>query len=292
MGVLDRISALAGNVAKAKISFPKIASDHINKEESAHTGLAGVAEGISGVAGALASVDPTGIVAGAKQELDGLVFGTKTLTVQFNPASLNIDAYGGGRFPISNFSGSKGNAPGTIDFGPLAVYINISYTLIFDATDIADAFGADKFNLSAGALAKSAVSAVTTMVTGREYTVRPFVEGFLAAVRDPDHRTIVFEWGKLRYVGIMNRVDCKYTLFNPNGEPIRAEVQVNMLSESQPKETYVSETDEEGNVRPVVKHSGNDYLGYWTKRYTQIVEGKDALVGSTLKNVATNLLNL
>ncbi len=292
MGIMDRVGALAGNVAKAKLSFPKLAASSINKEEGAHTGLSGIKEGLSGVADALASVDPTGTVAGVTQTLDDLMFGTKTLTVQFNPASLSIDAYGGGRFPISNYSAGKGNALGTLDFGPLAVYINISYTLIFDATDIANAFASDKFNLSASSITKTAVSAITSAVTGKEYTVRPFVEGFLAAVRDPDHRTIVFEWGRLRYVGILSRVDCKYTMFNPNGEPIRAEVQIGMLSESQPQETYSSETDENGNAKPVTKRSNNDYLGYWTNRYTQIVDGKDALVGGTLKNMATSLLNL
>lgn len=291
MGVLDRISNLAGNVAKAKLSFPKIGATQTQKEAGAH---AAVKDGLKAIADTAASVDPTGTVAGVKNSIENLIGEKKTLTVQFNPASLNIEAYGGGRFPISNYSGDKGKTAGTIDYGPLAVYITVSYTLIFDSVDIGDAFAADKFNLSVSSLAKNITSAVSTGITGREYTVRPFVEGFLAAVRDPDHRTVIFEWGKLRYVGVMNRVSCKYTMFNPNGEPIRAEVQVSMLSESNPQADYRSERDEEGKVRKpgALTNRADDYLGYWTNRYTEIVGSHDALKGSTLKNIGTSLINL
>lgn len=291
MAVLDRISAIAGNVAKAKLSFPEVGVTQTNRTASAH---ASMADGLRSVANAMASVDPTGVVSEVKSSVQSLVGDTKTLTVQFNPSTLSIDAYGGGRFPINNYSGDKGKNTSTIDFGPLAVYIMISYTLIFDSVDIADAFAADKFNLSAGSVVKNAASAISTGITGREYTVRPFVEGFLAAMRDPDHRTVIFEWGRLRYVGMMNRVNCKYTMFNPNGEPIRAEVQISMISESNPQEEYRSERDDDGKMKNTgtVKKSGDDYLGYWTKRYTEIVGGRGALTGSTLKNTATSLLNL
>lgn len=284
MGLGDRIGAIAGNVTKAALHFPDIAVKNTTTESSDLEQA--FLNGLEGMSNALAAVDPTGTVADVSNSMMNLLGGTKTLEVQFNPSSLVIDAHGGGRVPINNYSSNDNNSPGTICFGPLAVYINISFTLIFDSTFIADAFAGDKFQLNATSLAKNAISAVAMGVTGKEYTVRPFVEGFLAAMRDPDHRTVIFQWGKLRYVGMMNSVNCSYTMFNPNGEPIRAEVQVNMISEAHPK-VKVSENDQ----REILQND-NDYLGYWTKRYNAIVKGKTSMSGQTLKNVGTSLINL
>lgn len=305
MGITDRLSAVAGNVAKATLIFPEIAVEQTTRENAAaQNGNQSMVASLNNLSSALDAVGPTGDVLDLANTLGAAVGGAKTLEVQFNPASLQIDAYGGGRVPISNYSQENGNNAGMVTFGPLAVYINISYTLVFDSTFIADAFAADKFQLNPTALTKNLMSAAVTGVTGAEYTVRPYVEGFLAAMRDPDHRTLIFQWGNMRYVGVMNSIDCRYTMFNPNGEPIRAEVNVNMLSEALPSVTFQPLRDETtGRIKrdpktnkelrtAVTRQNDNDYLGYWTNRYNAIVNNKDYLSGLTLKNTATSLINL
>jgi hypothetical protein len=179
--------------------------------------------------------------------------------VQFNPASLSIDAHGGGRVPVSNYSMEGTKNKGTITYGPREVSINISFTLIVDAS--------------------------TNLTRGTEDTVRPFVDGFLAAIRDPGHRTMIFQWGKLRYVGLMNSVNCSYTMFNSNGEPVRAELQVNMLSESQANERYNYETEKEGQTK-----SDGDYLGYWSKRYDAIADGNTSVSGRTWNSFSSTAI--
>jgi hypothetical protein len=80
-------------------------------------------------------------------------------------------------------------------------------------------------------------------------------------------------------------------MFNPTGEPIRAEVTIGMASESCPDANYTARTDANGNA---VNVKDADYLGEWTERYKAIVEkdGVTSLSGTTLKNQLTSLINL
>lgn len=298
------LSSIAGNVAKATLFFPNIQVSNV-EEVAAPNGSLGsdlsklgdaaksvggqVASGLSKVSSALNSVSASPIASALSDVLQNVALDGRSLEVQFNPASLDIAAYGGGRTVITNYGNEDGKVKGATSFGSLSVSVQVSFTLIFDETFLSDAFASDKFQLTASNLIGGVASLISTAVTGKTYTVRPFVEGFLAAMRDPDHRTLIFQWGRLRYVGVMNELSARYTMFNPNGEPIRAEVDVTMFSESLPKEEYVSSTQ---NQSLISAQNNNDYMGYWTNRYNAIVKGKDSLSGKTIKNVATSLLNL
>lgn len=317
MGVMDSLGsslgAIAGNVAKATLFFPKIQISNVEEVvQNASAGISDISDatktamklqtlnnqltsGLDKVSSVLKSATASpaaSVLSGALKSagLDG-----RSLEVQFNPSTLNISAYGGGRVPITNYSNEDGNVAGTVSFGALEVYVQVSFTLIFDETFLSDAFASDKFQLTASNIIGSAASLISTAVTGKSYTVRPFVEGFLAAMRDPDHRTVIFQWGSLRYVGMINELSAKYTMFNPNGEPIRAEVDVTIFSESLPNEGYTPSAAKNGSevVKKFVStQNDNDYLSYWTNRYNAIVGNKTSLSGKTVKNMATSLLNL
>jgi len=225
-----------------------------------------------------------------KEAAEGDVLENGVVYISMGGKHMNV-ATKGGRATITNYSNEDGNVEGALSYGALAVYIQISFTLIFDETFLADAFASDKFQLTASNLIGGVSSLISTAVTGKTYSVRPFVEGFLAAMRDPDHRTVIFQWGRLRYVGMMNELSAKYTMFNPNGEPIRAEVDVTMLSESLPQETYVPAIDDQP-AHMISTQNNNDYLSYWTNRYNAIVGDKSSLSGKTIKNAMTSLFNL
>lgn len=299
------LSSIAGNVAKATLFFPNIQVSNVEEVAAQNSSLAGlsnvaktaqtlndqITSGLDKVASALDSVSASPVASVLSGVLQNAGLDGRSLEVQFNPASLDIAAYGGGRTSVMNFANEDGNMKGTTSYGSLSVSVQVSFTLIFDETFLSDAFASDKFQLTASNLIGGVASLISTAVTGKTYTVRPFVEGFLAAMRDPDHRTVIFQWGSMRYVGMMNELSARYTMFNPNGEPIRAEVDVTMFSESLPKEKYVSAT--EGKAESMTSlQNDNDYLRYWTNRYNAIVKGKDSLSGKTIKNVATSLLNL
>lgn len=201
----------------------------------------------------------------------------KTFRVQFNPSSLTINARGGGRSLVSNYGAKGENQRTTIQYRALDPYITVSFSILFDALNNADAFMEERLTLGATTLAKN----VATAAVGQEYTVRPQVEGFLAAIRSETHRAMIFQWGSLRYMGILNSVSGKYTMFNTAGNPIRAQVQLSMLMGGASKDSF----------------DGASYLDYWKKRYSAILKkqgGNDiqSMTTGTVKNQFTNLLNL
>lgn len=107
----------------------------------------------------------------------------------------------------------------------------------------------------------------------------------MAAIRNEDHRPMIFQWGSLRYMGVLNAVSGKYTMFNTAGNPIRAEVQLSMLMGGAAQDSF----------------DGASYLDYWKKRYEDILyeradldeEGNiTSMSTGTIKNQYTNLINL
>ena len=123
------------------------------------------------------------------------------------------------------------------------------------------------------------VSGAATAIGKKEFTVRPQVEGFLAAIRSSYHRAVVLQWGKMRYAGMLNSVQARYTMFNTSGNPIRAELDITLQAASTSSEAM---------------------LTFWKKRYADILgklatKKKDETVSATtgnLTNTLSNLLNL
>lgn len=146
----------------------------------------------------------------------------KLFVVQFNPNELSVSAQGGGRAQITDPTGNKG-----ITFEPMPPRIQVDVPLIFDNVYNQDAFMSDKFTLGATNLAKGAASAITRQSS--DYTIRTQVEGFIAALRNERTRKVAFTWSSLCYEGLLNSLDTTYTMFNPDGEPIRAVVNMTIL---------------------------------------------------------------
>lgn len=233
----DNVNGVLGNVAKAVLIFPDIKADKIEIDETTKKAkTVGIFDKAFAKAGdldfrnALASSNIT----------------AKKFEVQFNPSSLKIDAYGGGRQKVSSYVDGQL----TVNYRDVNPYINVSFTMVFDETNNADAFAVDKFSLSASNLAKNTATLVNS-VMGNEYTVRPLVEGFLAAIRNESHRMVIFQWGNMRYTGMINNINAQYKMFNIVGNPIRAEVYVNIL---------------------VTNTTSVEHVNYWRNRYAEIIE--------------------
>lgn len=158
------------------------------------------------------------------------------VTFQFNPAALRISAYGGGMAPIMVYRSMEGdagekaeeNSGGQMDYGPLNETVTVSFRVIFDA-----------------------VKNVQT-----SYTVRPVVEGFLAAVRNGSSRRVVFLWGAMLYGGYLNNVQCRYTMFDQKGEAVRAEVDLSLVSSA---------------------HEDYDEVKRWRQRYDAYMSQKNSI---------------
>ena len=158
--------------------------------------------------------------------LSGIEGATRKLFyVQFNPNELSLSGYGGGLASKTDFS-EKGNS---ITFDKADVRITLNVRLIFDKVDPQDAFMADKANTSTTAMATGAAKAALTAKGKKDYSVQTEVEGFIAALRSKYTRRITFHWGTMTYTGILNRVSAQYTMFNVQGLPVRAFVNLSLV---------------------------------------------------------------
>lgn len=150
----------------------------------------------------------------ARGDMEGNIY-----MVQFNPATIRISAVGGGNFAVASYGG---NGAG-VNFQGLNARIDVSMTLILDAVNNKEAFGQDKLIAEPVEIAKGAAAAIAT-AAGKNYSVQQQVEGFHAAMRIMDYTNVKFIWGGTVLEGGLTRVNSRYTMFSPTGNPIRAEL--------------------------------------------------------------------
>ncbi len=233
--VMNGLSTVTGSVEKAVI---RIKDDRANKNESlkkhslAKFSSAG-AFGAIGDTSTLTSFVPnpgdmiTNLVKNklgissrlAPSEYD------RSIAVQFNPSSLKISGHGGDDdVQITNYTqDSRGVSRGAVN-----LHLDMSVNLIFDQISNTAAFQQDMLTFSSSRLAssvgKQAGNALASMIMGNVQSVQVTVEAFIAALRNPMTRMVCFEWGELCYEGVLRQVNTTYTMFDINGDPVRAEV--------------------------------------------------------------------
>ena len=117
--------------------------------------------------------------------------------VQFNPSELQITA--GGEMDSKDYVADAAGSRNTVSKRQLSSCAKVNFKLIFDAADSEDA------------------------------SVQTRAEGIFAALRNEYARSASFIWGSLCYSGYLNTVQAEYTMFRPDGSPIRAEVRVGIL---------------------------------------------------------------
>lgn len=286
-------NGLIGNIEKAVLLFPDSAKEVNLDDGVARMRLAQTlnvdrnsafaqtrklrADGVEKIS--VVSVTTSTLMPNADKDISQIQ--GKTFKVQFNPSTLQVTARGGGRSLVSNYGAKGENQRTTIQYRSLDPYITVNFSIMFDELNNADSFMEERLTAGATTIAKN----VATAAIGKEYTVRPQVEGFLAAIRNETHRTMIFQWGSLRYMGLLNSVSGRYTMFNTAGNPIRAEVQLSMLIGGASKDSF----------------DGASYLDYWKKRYATIlaknaeknsVRDMTSMTTGTVKEQFNNLINL
>ena len=147
----------------------------------------------------------------------------KAFVVQFNPSSLTLTSYASDDdVEIQDYGADKGQ----IKRGKVELHIDLGVQLIFDRLVNSQAFTEDLLNYSPSDLLKKGVEAgarnLTDRYEGADLSVQVMVEGFTAALRNERTRRICFEWGSLRYTGVLRNVNANYTMFDRQGRPVRA----------------------------------------------------------------------
>lgn len=147
---------------------------------------------------------------------------TKIYRLQFNPSSFQVYASS----PSVSRTDATGK-PNAVDAAQ-SPGLTMSTSFIFDEMTTLDCFPGDKFDgglLNPTSLVKNLVNAgKQSGKNGKKNTVRPTTEAFLAALRNPFTRTLSFRWTDFVFTGELLSVGATYSMFNPQGEPVRAEV--------------------------------------------------------------------
>lgn len=202
--------------------------------------------------------------------------GRRYFTVQFNPTSLQLSGHAGGLVQKMNYGGEDKDHDGHEDPHRSASYtkgitsIIMSVSLLFDCCDPQAAFLDDKLTLNPTSVGTGIAKAVMSGKGKKKNSIQKEVEGFIAALRNKDTRLITFHWGEFNYSGILRSVGANYSMFNPDGEPVRASVDLSITC-----------ADDE-----LWKNS----LAVWQQRYIKAFKASERLVKNS--QMVGSLLNL
>ena len=154
-------------------------------------------------------------------------------TVQFNPSSLQLSGHAGGLGQRLSYDKEdrdhdhQRDASASYTRGTTTIIMSVS--LLFDSCDPQDAFLDDKLTLNATSVGKGVTKGVMSAMGQKKTSIQTEVEGFIAALRNSRTRLMTFNWGNFCYTGVLRSVGANYTMFNPNGEPVRATVDLSMV---------------------------------------------------------------
>lgn len=143
----------------------------------------------------------------------------RSFPVQFNPSELEITVTGDQieKMDIQGKVETDVPEPPKEKSGSMSmVHAELSVKLIFDRVVNQDAFLSDKMNLTG-----------TKGVAGN-ISVQPEVEGLIAALQNCYTRVVTFQWGDFTFTGSLETVQAEYTMFSPSGNPIRANVSLDI----------------------------------------------------------------
>ncbi len=195
--------------------------------------------------------------------------GRRYFTVQFNPTSLNLSGHAGGLVQKMNYGGEDKDKDGKEDPHQSTSYsrgitsIILSVSLLFDSCDNQAAFLDDKLTLNPTSVGTGITKAVMSEIGKKKVSIQREVEGFISALRNKYTRLITFHWGEFNYSGMLRSVGVNYTMFNPDGEPVRANVDLSMMC-----------ADDE--LWP-------NSLAVWQQRYIKAFKSNESLVKASQK---------
>lgn len=284
--VSNLASSISGKVDKALLCVKKPSAVDVNNANNvfkadlfasqfALSGEELVAEG-----GALTNVDLRAkLVANAKSNIFNSSFtsvteiasasGYHTMEVQYNPSSIRINAHGKNML----MPGPGGGGVNMQMQTTIPAMTTMSVQLLFDAVNPQNAFMFDKFtNLTTpGAIVSDIAGGIKDGKFGG-YSVQYQVEALIALILQAESREVVFYWGDMAFAGEIINMDASYTMFNPEGDPVRA---------------VFNMTIKEGT--DVGQNSSNGEK-YWNDAYKEMLQGRSAVDKVTAG--LGNILNL
>ena len=154
----------------------------------------------------------------------------KRFEVKFNPSQISFQAMGGGKVEKRDYGvkDQKDSQNVQVTYQEMHPRIQMNLQLVFDDYERTQAFMLEKMT-DVTAMARTGISGIVNAATGRSYSVRSQVEGFVGALRNSRTRKVTFYWGKMKYHGDITHINAEYTMFSTDGNPIRANVNMGIL---------------------------------------------------------------
>lgn len=150
--------------------------------------------------------------------------GYHTMQVKYNPSSIKFATQAGSYIHC----GVGGMGINQITQMTMPSQTVMSVDLIFDDMSIPDAFMWEKYQLTAGS-AISAVAGGVKQITKDGYSVQAQIDGLIALITQSEARNVVFYWSEMAFAGEVTNVKAQYTMFNPQGHPVRGIVTLSIF---------------------------------------------------------------
>ena len=272
------VSSFTGNIEKAILEITddrdlaepgKIKTQQVKKRGTTDLEAGSVSEKITqAVAGIAEKAKNSKGLQNAAETLKKAVpektKGKKRFEVRFNPSQITFHAVSGSK--LEKFNATAGEKTGHQD-QKMDYRIQMNIPLVFDSYDRTEAFMLEKFSDVTSA-ARMTAGGVVSALNEYIHSVQHKVEGLTGALKNQYTRMIALYWGTMKYEGALTNVNAEYTMFSPDGTPIRAKVTI--------------------SIHLVDQQLSDNYMGIWQDSFHRVFEGdKASKVGNTMSTVGS-----
>lgn len=160
------------------------------------------------------------------------------MEVQYNPSSLRMNTIAGKIRSYTAMGAENMNRYSTTE---RKASTTLMVQLIFDKTNISDAFGATSLGSSVD-VAWDMAKDMGTNLFGEGYSVKKEVEGLISLLMDKYTRQVIFVWNDMFFHGELNMISANFTMFNKIGNPIRATVDLH-IKQSDTNASFMSDRE-------------------------------------------------
>ena len=157
-------------------------------------------------------------------------------TVQYNPATIRLSS-------VNGKVQEKNRAEGVQDKLHVMKFegkSKLSFDLIFDDCDNMNAF---MFNDIANINFTSGINKGLSLLQngGNTHSVRKRMDAIMSLLASPSTQQVVFFWSKMVFRGTVTSVSNRFTMFNPQGNPIRGEMHLEITQDKKYKDKLYDE---------------------------------------------------
>lgn len=153
-------------------------------------------------------------------------------TVQYNPASIKLYSVNGRLQERGNNNNGGVDKLAIMDFSGKT---KMSFDLIFDDCDNMNAFMLnDVVNANFTTVANKGLSLLQN--GGNTHSVRKRMDSIMSLLSAYTTQQVIFVWARMIFRGTVTDVSNRYTMFNPQGNPIRGEMHLEITQDRGIKE--------------------------------------------------------